>query len=145
MHCCTITLVAHDHATARQHGTNRTSWRSDCTSSWTWRHACGSCHDICGTPVLITMRRPWVAQPHTQTTQKSLEHTHDTQHCGGASHDQRQPLPLVTQGDRGRCAGRSLSLSLSAGQHETGKTNKGSTRRADWSINTYVSASRAAR
>ena len=81
----------HDNSTT-QHSTNCTSWHSDGASSWTRQ-------DTHGTPVSITVERPWVAQPeHTRFTEKSLRHTL-------VSKQQVNPMPIRNQR---HCGNRNL-------------------------------------
>ena len=69
----TTTWTTHHQTPQRSTTQHSTSWRSatDATLPGHREHTGGSRQDTHGTPVLITIRRPWVAQPH--------EHAHATQ------------------------------------------------------------------
>ena len=67
------TWTTHHQTPQRSTTQHSTSWRSatDATLPGHREHTGGSRQDTHGTPVLTTVRRPWVAQPH--------EHAHATQ------------------------------------------------------------------
>ena len=69
----TTTWTMHHQTPQRSTTQHSTSWRSatDAILPGHREHTGGSRQDTHGTPVLITIRRLWVAQPH--------EHTHATQ------------------------------------------------------------------
>ena len=69
----TTTWMTHHKTPQRSTTQHSTSWRSatDATLPGHREHTGGSRQDTHGTPVLTTVRRPWVAQPH--------EHAHTTQ------------------------------------------------------------------
>ena len=69
----TTTWTTHHQTPQRSTTQHSTSWRSatDATLPGHREHTGGSRQDTHGTPVLTTVRRPWVAQPH--------EHAHATQ------------------------------------------------------------------
>ena len=77
----TTTWTTHHQTPQRSTTQHSTSWRSatDATLPGHREHTGGSRQDTHGTPVLTTVRRPWVAQPHehahaTQVTDTSCEH-----------------------------------------------------------------------
>ena len=69
----TTTWTTHHQTPQRSTTQHSTSWRSatDAILPGNREHTGGSRQDTHGTPVLITIRRPWVAQPH--------EHAHATE------------------------------------------------------------------
>ena len=77
----TTTWTTHHQTPRRSTTQHSTSWRSatDAILPGHREHTGGSRQDTHGTPVLITIRRPWVAQPHehahAQAT-RDARHTH---------------------------------------------------------------------
>ena len=76
----TTTWTTHHQTPQRSTTQHSTSWRSatDAILLGHREHTGGSRQDTHGTPVLVTIRRPWVAQPHvhvhaTQVTDTSCE------------------------------------------------------------------------
>ena len=75
----TTTWTTHHQTPQRSTTQHSTSWRSATDAPLPREHTGGSRQDTHGTPVLTTVRRPWVAQPHehahaTQVTDASCEH-----------------------------------------------------------------------
>ena len=80
----TTTWTTHHQTPQRSTTQHSTSWRSatDAMLPGHREHTGGSRQDTHGSPVLITIRRPWVAQPH--------EHAH-----AQATRDARHALPAT--------------------------------------------------
>ena len=86
----TTTWTTHHQTPRRSTTQHSTSWRSatDAILPGHREHTGGSRQDTHGTPVLITIRRPWVAQPH--------EHAH-AQATRDARHTLRATMVLNTE------------------------------------------------
>ena len=86
----TTTWTTHHQTPRRSTTQHSTSWRSatDAILPGHREHTGGSRQDTHGTPVLITIRRPWVAQPH--------EHAH-AQATRDARHTLRTTMMLNTE------------------------------------------------
>ena len=87
----TTTWTTHHQTPQRSTTQHSTSWRSatDATLPGHREHTGGSRQDTHGTPVLTTVRRPWVAQPH--------EHAHATQVTDTSCEHWWRPYSLVTE------------------------------------------------
>ena len=86
----TTTWTTHHQTPRRSTTQHSTSWRSatDAILPGHREHTGGSRQDTHGTPVLTTVRRPWVAQPH--------EHAHP-QATRDARHTLRTTMVLKTE------------------------------------------------
>ena len=98
-HCCALFHVTPDSTTAPHDSTApRTELAFCCAESpWTQQHT-GPGKDAHCTPVLITMRRPWVARSHNTERDKSRNHHKEFQHGSGASHDHRFKFYIDARG-----------------------------------------------
>ena len=87
----TTTWTMHHQTPRRRTTQHSTSWRSatDAILPGHREHTGGSRQDTHGTPVLITIRRPWVAQPH--------EHAHATQVTDTSCEQGWRPNSLVAE------------------------------------------------
>ena len=78
------TVYATHHNTPRRSTTQHsTSWRSatDAILPGHREHTGGSRQDTHGTPVLTTVRRPWVAQPHEHARANARDTQREHQRC----------------------------------------------------------------